>query len=1334
MRRHGVSLVAIGFLFLALVVLAVPGTAANIYDYCQTPPYVNQLTPPNVMILMDTSTSMLNFAYYDGFNTPNDSSDDVPCNDLAFPCTQYKAPLLINPDYKYYGYFNPDVWYVNPTTNVFTEAGPKRDINGTPTAKPSGGWDGNFLNWLTMRRIDILRKVLTGGKPSGNKLTGEIADNVDRGIYKKYGNANEVSPFPGNTLFTFRTANSGTSLFEVQDGGTTYTYTVAVEVPLPVAGVLQNVLEAKARPGLAFFNEPGAGDPLGKGGNVRWPVDAGSLPGIIAEINLSRPKSNTPLGEALWSMAGYFARMNAIPAMTGVNNPGSPGPMYHPSDYPVTSADDPLNYGSGGNPRFPYCAKSFVLLITDGEPCGDGDLPSAPFNLVNYAGSVGDVYNCVNDNCPTAPRTDAHGVSNPFPTKSIPVCDKGGNVAGLEDVALWAHTTDLRSPTLGANVMPGTQNLNLYIVSVFSKGSTLLRYAAINGGFQDLNGNNLPDSDPALQGEWDANGDGEPDNFNEATDGQEIEDAVRDALSTMLKRASSGTAASVLASGEGSGANLVQAVFYPRRQMGNDIAWWSGVLKNVWFYIDPYMSGASIREETTADGVLDLRNDYISQFYFDNTTQTTRVKRIRDVNGDGSVLTYVDNVAFENMKNLWEAGQLLYVRNPATRTIYTQVDNTNLIAFDNSSVSVAAIAPYTGLSSMLTPYLIRYVRGDDSMVAQAAMLGISLRRRGVGADNNVWKLGDIIQSTPRIAGKVPLNTYDKIYGDTTYREFVSDSTYLDRGMVFTGANDGMLHAFKMGKLETPLARPTYNPDYQKAKLTNLVDPPPLGYEAWAFIPKNALPYLTYLKDPDYCHLYYVDLAPYVFDASIGAGSGDQSSQARSRTSWRTVVIGGMRTGGACRDSAGTCNSTTDGLADCVKSPLAGKGFSSYFALDVTTPESPRLLWEFSDPDLGFSTSGPAIVRIHADNTITGVKDQNLNGKWYVVFASGPTGPIDNTSTQFLGHSDQNLKLFVVNLKTGALVRKIDTTIANAFGGSLVNTVADFDLDYQDEAVYLGFTRKDASVTPATWTKGGVLRLQTRQDSNVANWTVSKLIDNIGPVTTAPARLQNRYYGLNWVFFGEGRYYYTRETATGGVDIDDPGGTAGYPGRWLYGVKDPCFTGNGLAETCPAAINLATDNVADVTNPPFPQESVMNCRPGTAGCGNFGWRIGLDNATVSPALANERMITDSLATTTSGLVFFSTFKPYAEACAIGGRSFLWVARYNTGGAPAATSLRGKALVQVSTASIEEIDLPTAFQDKGGRRSGSIEGVPPLNQGLSILSPPPPMKKTLHMQEK
>jgi type IV pilus assembly protein PilY1 len=117
---------------------------------------------------------------------------------------------------------------------------------------------------------------------------------------------------------------------------------------------------------------------------------------------------------------------------------------------------------------------------------------------------------------------------------------------------------------------------------------------------------------------------------------------------------------------------------------------------------------------------------------------------------------------------------------------------------------------------------------------------------------------------------------------------------------------------------------------------------------------------------------------------------------------------------------------------------------------------------------------------------------------------------------------------------------------------------------------------------------------------------------------------------------------------------------------------------------------------------------------------------------------ERVITDPLATT-SGAVFFTTYKPYADECALGGKSFLWALRYNTGDAPSYAVMKGKGLVQVSTASVEQIDLSKAFKAEfgggmGGRRTGAIEGVPPTAQGLSLLSQPPPVKRIMHMMER
>jgi type IV pilus assembly protein PilY1 len=144
-----------------------------------------------------------------------------------------------------------------------------------------------------------------------------------------------------------------------------------------------------------------------------------------------------------------------------------------------------------------------------------------------------------------------------------------------------------------------------------------------------------------------------------------------------------------------------------------------------------------------------------------------------------------------------------------------------------------------------------------------------------------------------------------------------------------------------------------------------------------------------------------------------------------------------------------------------------------------------------------------------------------------------------------------------------------------------------------------------------------------------------------------------------------------------------------------------------------------DNIADadaITDPSAP--------------GFKGWYINLDAS--AAGYRAERVITDPIASLT-GIVFFTTYKPYNDVCALGGKSFIWAVKYDTGGAPGA-ALKGVALLQVSTGSIEQINLSTALTEKGGRRTSAMEGVPPTAQGLSLLSQPPPVKRTIHIKER
>jgi len=245
-----------------------------------------------------------------------------------------------------------------------------------------------------------------------------------------------------------------------------------------------------------------------------------------------------------------------------------------------------------------------------------------------------------------------------------------------------------------------------------------------------------------------------------------------------------------------------------------------------------------------------------------------------------------------------------------------------------------------------------------------------------------------------------------------------------------------------------------------------------------------------------------------------------------------------------------------------------------------------------------------------------------------------------------------------------------------------------------------------------------------------------VIDDIGPVTSSVVRLQNNSFPpTNWLFFGTGRYYYALPN-----DKDDPGTTTDR--RKLYGIKEPCFTAVDFSGT-PTINGSCTDPVTETLQ----DRTTLSGTP-TPG---QSWFINLDSDSAAIAYDDtgaqsyqaERVITDPLATT-AGVVFFTTLRPYNAECAIGGRTFLWAVQYNSGGIPSAYALQGKALMQVSTASVEQLDLGTAFSKsvpgadaslhRGGRRSYSMEGVPPTAQGLSLLVPPPPVKRILHMMER
>ena len=118
------------------------------------------------------------------------------------------------------------------------------------------------------------------------------------------------------------------------------------------------------------------------------------------------------------------------------------------------------------------------------------------------------------------------------------------------------------------------------------------------------------------------------------------------------------------------------------------------------------------------------------------------------------------------------------------------------------------------------------------------------------------------------------------------------------------------------------------------------------------------------------------------------------------------------------------------------------------------------------------------------------------------------------------------------------------------------------------------------------------------------------------------------------------------------------------------------------------------------------------------------------AAVSPMSA-ERVISNPTPDPL-GAVYFLSFAPTGDICSFGGTTYLWALDYKTGG-KVTFVMQGKALIQVSTGEIKELNLSGAFTENGGRKSVGFKGIPPAGEGPQMPKIPPPIKEFMHVQE-
>ncbi len=215
------------------------------------------------------------------------------------------------------------------------------------------------------------------------------------------------------------------------------------------------------------------------------------------------------------------------------------------------------------------------------------------------------------------------------------------------------------------------------------------------------------------------------------------------------------------------------------------------------------------------------------------------------VNDDGTLAT----------SPLWNSSSLLDAKsntqmrsNAGGRDVFTWNDDSTPTGtpFEWSAITMAQKAlldmDASGNTDGLGDLRLAFVRGDKSEEQPSGGSGYFRYRN--------HRLGDIVNSDPTFVG-IP----SFFYPFDNYQTFFSAN--LSRtGVIYMGANDGMVHAIRESD----------------------------GEELFAYVPDAVIHKLPKLTDKAYAHEFFVDGAPEYGDAQINS-------------TWKSVLAGGLRGGG-----------------------------------------------------------------------------------------------------------------------------------------------------------------------------------------------------------------------------------------------------------------------------------------------------------------------------------------------------------------------------------------------------------------------------------------------------
>ncbi|MEE8321223.1 MAG: hypothetical protein V3R68_05220, partial [Gammaproteobacteria bacterium] len=439
--------------------------------------------------------------------------------------------------------------------------------------------------------------------------------------------------------------------------------------------------------------------------------------------------------------------------------------------------------------------------------------------------------------------------------------------------------------------------------------------------------------------------------------------------------------------------------------------------------------------------------------------------------------------------------------------------------------------------------------------------------------------------------------------------------------IFYGANDGIFRAVKGGFNQSDIGEPMP------------------GTEAWGFIPEEFFSSLERLRDNEPT-ISSSNKKAYFADGTIGVyvndvNNDDELNAADGDIVWLFISM--------------------------------HRGGRLLYALDVSDPSDPKLLWKKSNNDTGWAELGqtwsaPTIREIQID---TGSGDDN-DEEVVLVFGAGYDPTVEDvppeditavTSTTVVAGASTYTRsmgrgIFVVDAASGDILWQAGPSGSNPSAGHTFKAVSGMDYAIASDVVVI--TDRSGAIDNRAYvgdTGGNIWRVDMADadnDGDVADWTVTK-VASVADTGTIPGGLRKFLFppdvvhsddGYDAILIGSGdrehpfdsdvvnRFYMFKDTGIGTTPIRGTGSTTG---------TDTTLLESDLFE---ATDNCAQYEVGDAADPAIDTGTCTDTNIAdahTALTTGDGWFITLGSG--------EKVVGNAV--TLNEVTFFNTNQPSTE---------------------------------------------------------------------------------------